>query len=391
MFELARASRVVWRLSAVLIIGAAVTGCSSVPDWVDPTTWIGSSDSQTADSGTQAGTDQGTASGASQGQTVAEASDQYPALADTPDKAPPATSTDEQKQVADALVADRRDAQYSAVALRGGTEPAAAPPGAAAAESEMLAPVPAATTAATAPPADQAGTDTNANPDAAPAQTASATPSGSAPMPGPLPSEATAPAPAPSSTRMASTAPAVATAPMPPPTRSAPVAAPAAAPQIAATDAALGFQPSHAPPLDPQVAAIVSGRGHAARTQLAALTPAATAPAPVPGGSGTPTATVVFASDAATLDEAARAQVRTALEAYRAAGGQGYVRVVGHAASGGNSERQMVSAFSRSQACADAVARELIKQGVPANRVLVDAVGDSGSDVGRRAEIFLQS
>jgi outer membrane protein OmpA-like peptidoglycan-associated protein len=382
MFELARASKVVWRLSAVLMMSAALSACSSVPDWVNPGTWIGSSDSQSASSGADAGSDQAGATG-SQGQTVAEASDQYPALADTPDKAPPSTSTDEQKQVAGALVADRTQAQYSAEALRAGTEPAAAPPGAASAESASL-PPPASTVSVGPPTADS---DVNANPDAA-AQSASAAPSGPAAMPGTLPSEAHTPTASPGGTRVAST-PAVATGPMPAPAAPSPSAAATA--QIAPTDAALGFQPSHAPPLDPQVGQLASPAGHVRQRQLAAANPVATAAPPLSGPAGAPAATVVFAAEANTLDDAARAQVRAAVAAYRSTGAQGYVRVVGHAPGVSNSERQMVSAFSRSQACADAVARELIKQGVPAGQVLVDAVGDSGGDGGRRAEIFLQS
>ena len=125
--------------------------------------------------------------------------------------------------------------------------------------------------------------------------------------------------------------------------------------------------------------------------RMAAVNPTAATMPSVSAPSGTPAAIVSFAQEAATLDDAARAQVRTAVQAYRAAGGHGYVRVVGHAPGGGTSEQQMLSAFSRSQACADAVARELVKQGVPAGRVLVDAVGDAGASAGRRAEIFLQS
>ena len=47
-----------------------------------------------------------------------------------------------------------------------------------------------------------------------------------------------------------------------------------------------------------------------------------------------------------------------------------------------------VRAVERSQALATAVARELIKEGVPPKQVLVDAVADEGGE--RRAEIFLQ-
>jgi outer membrane protein OmpA-like peptidoglycan-associated protein len=384
MFERARTSKMVWRLSALLMTGAALSACSSVPDWVDPTTWVGgSSDTQTATSDSQAGTDQGTTGAAgSQGQTVAEASDQYPALADVPGKAPPSTSTDEQRQVAGGLVADRTQAQYSAEALRGGTEPAAAPPGAAIAETESLPPP--SDNASTASQPSEGAANTNAN--SAPSQTAAAALSGPPPMPGTLPSEAPGSAAEPAQARVASVAPSVATAPTPPPP-----SARAAAPQLAPNDAALGFQPSHAPPLDPQFGQSMSAGSQIRHQRVATVNPTATTVPSVGAPSGTPAAVVSFAQSGATLDDAARAQVRTAVQAYRAAGGQGYVRVVGHAPGGRGSEQQVVSAFSRSQACADAVARELVKQGVPAGRVLVDAVGDAGGDAGRRAEIFLQS
>ena len=56
-------------------------------------------------------------------------------------------------------------------------------------------------------------------------------------------------------------------------------------------------------------------------------------------------------------------------------------------------ERKMVVDLERSTARANAVARELIKQGIPASKVLVEAVGDtrSGADGERRADIFVQS
>ena len=61
--------------------------------------------------------------------------------------------------------------------------------------------------------------------------------------------------------------------------------------------------------------------------------------------------------------------------------------------------RRLQINFERSQARAIAVMRELIKDGVPANKILVDAVGDSqpvydasaqGEGGTRRAEIFFQ-
>ncbi len=378
MFGFARASRLLFRVSAVMVVAAAASACSSVPDWVDPTTWMGDDTAATAPDN-QAATDQTS----TDGKTVAEASDQYPALADTPDKAPATTSTDEQKQVASGLVADRSQAQYSGEALRGGTESAAPPP--APPSAETAAPEPA---ASAAPPAgDQAGTDTNSNPDASPAGATAqsgSTDAAAAPMPGTLPVESQ-PAPA----RVAFATPAVSTATMPSPPAQATVgvsrtAMPAA--QMAPSDAALGFQPSHAPPLDPQVAQMVAPQGRVRHRELASVNPAAV-PAPTyVTASGPPAAVVVFPQASIVLNEDGRAQVQTAVQAFRAKGGQGYVRVVGHAASGSGNRIQSIE---RSQALATAVARELIKEGVPARQVLVDAVVDPDGE--RHADIFLQS
>jgi flagellar motor protein MotB len=64
-----------------------------------------------------------------------------------------------------------------------------------------------------------------------------------------------------------------------------------------------------------------------------------------------------------------------------------------------SAQRRLIWNFERSQARAKAVAQELIHEGIPANKVLVEAVGDQqpvatgaqGEDSNRRAEIFLQS
>jgi outer membrane protein OmpA-like peptidoglycan-associated protein len=111
---------------------------------------------------------------------------------------------------------------------------------------------------------------------------------------------------------------------------------------------------------------------------------------------------VFFPHDTTILSADARAQVRAAVQVYQANGGQGFIRVVGHSSSGGESmsaQRRIIWNFERSQARAKAVAQELIREGVPADKVLVEAVGDQqpaaygaqGGDGDRRAEIFLQS
>jgi outer membrane protein OmpA-like peptidoglycan-associated protein len=136
---------------------------------------------------------------------------------------------------------------------------------------------------------------------------------------------------------------------------------------------------------------------------LDALQSGAATPASYTTSTGTPAAVVFFPGDGTVLNADGRAQVRQAVDAFKAAGGQGYVRVIGHSSSRtGNMpvERHLELIFQRSKERADSVARELIRQGIPASHVLEEAVGDSqpiyyesmpkGEDGNRRAEIFLQ-
>jgi outer membrane protein OmpA-like peptidoglycan-associated protein len=89
--------------------------------------------------------------------------------------------------------------------------------------------------------------------------------------------------------------------------------------------------------------------------------------------------------------------------AFKANGGNGTIKVVGHASSRtGNMsvERHLEVIFQKSQARANTVAQALIRAGVPAAKVQVEAVGDSqpiyyesmprGEEGNRRAEIYLQ-
>ena len=117
-----------------------------------------------------------------------------------------------------------------------------------------------------------------------------------------------------------------------------------------------------------------------------------------------PSAVVYFPGDGTTLSPAARAQIKNAVAQYKATGGAGVVRVVGHASSRTANmpvEKHLELIFEKSQQRADAVAQELIHEGVPADKVLIEAVGDSqpvyyesmpqGEEGNRRAEIFVQS
>jgi hypothetical protein len=153
-------------------------------------------------------------------------------------------------------------------------------------------------------------------------------------------------------------------------------------------DAALGFQPSHAPPLDPAVAQMMGG---AQQRRVASVSPTkAMTPVSIPAGA--PAAVVAFPENSVGLDANGIAQVQAAVAAFKSKGGNGYVRVVGHSPSGAPNlpaDKQLMQSFERSQACATSVARELIKEGVPAKRVLVDASSTLAAGEPRRAEIFL--
>ena len=409
------------RLAAVLAVALGTTACSSVPDWVDPTSWVDDTPTaQTSDTG------------------------QTPDLADLPSK--PATPTsDADKQVSDSLAADRADANYSTEQLRAnasGTEATAAPPPAPAPESQPAQP------ADTAAPAPQPQNDTPP-------------PNKNSSLAQPMDNTASA-APEPQTVAMADPTPAAASSPPPGAEPAVPVsAAPTPRARMAAetgsvspSDAALGFKPSSAPPLDPSVSqfvaapiiahyeetASIAGTAAASGAPVVAVDPAASDPpvrhrhsraamggpekmsgavvanldaiqspaAAVPAAYSTPTgspaAVVLFPGDGTLLNVEARAKVREAADAFRATGGQGFVRVVGHASSRTANmpvEKHLELIFAKSQQRADAVRRELIRDGIPAEKVLEEAVGDSqpiyyesmpkGEDGNRRAEIFLQS
>ncbi len=347
-----------------------------------------------------------------------------PDLANLPSR--PATSTPGQQQAAaQSLAADGAQARYSADALRAGTETAAAPP--------PSADVPPSAVAAAGPADDAPPSAFDAPPSAQPSapppvQAAAAGPSGAAvppslsqgteaigARPGAAPVQTAALAPS----RAAIPAGAEPAVPAVPP--NTPVRGAAAMGSRTVSDAALGFKPSAAPPLDPSInkwvpAPIVARyRQTASNAGISAMSSAAVPGAGsadvIPAGASSyaamtggvpPTAVVYFPGDGTTLSSAARAQINAAVAEYKAGGGS--VRVVGHASSRTANmpvERHLQVTFDKSQARANAVAQALIRAGIPADKVLIEAVGDSqpvyyesmprGEDGNRRAEIFVQS
>jgi hypothetical protein len=232
--------RLLARLAAPVFLASALGACSSIPDWTDPTGWFGSD--------SQASSDQSGSATADATQT----SGQTPDLAGIPPKPTPPSTPDEQQQVANSLAADRMQAQYSAEALQGGTEPVAAPPPPESSDTS-------ATPSTPPPPADQSGAGSPAP--AAAASTEEA----------PSPDTSTSAANTSATTAAATAAPERAAADSSgtqvASTESAATTAPAAAPMVAATsnappavDMQAGFAPSHAPALDASVTQYVPQR-----------------------------------------------------------------------------------------------------------------------------------
>ncbi len=329
----------------------------------------------------------------------------------------------QQQQVATSLASDRADAKYSADSLRGGTEPVAAPPPPASApEPEVKAteaappPAPAPSAADTAAPAPQANADINAaNGDINTSPDAGTTAQAAPPPPPPAATQLPPAQPSPqvAATQMSS--------PPPPSQSGMPTMA-----QINPSDAALGFKPSSAPPLDPSIGQFVpqpiiarydqtaSGRGpvatahrrehragrRARRRSAKAMggpemsgsvvanldainaAPQSTTQASVySNAQGLPPDSVVFFPGDGTLlsaeGRAHRARRGGSVQAARRQRLHPHRRpfVEPHLEHAGREASR--SDLQQEQDRANAVAKEVIAEGVPANRVLVEAVGDS--------------
>jgi outer membrane protein OmpA-like peptidoglycan-associated protein len=427
-------------LALTLAMGTA--GCQTISD-LDPTGLIGGDETPAPD--TQFPPD-------SQQQAAQDANTTTPDLASLPAR-PAQPDAAAQAATTQQVAAAGAQAQYSADALRAGTDASAPPPAAtdaAAAKQAMAAsnapptaaadaPPTAGSADASAPPTASAPAPTAANPNAAvPAQrVASAAP--------PAAPEAALP-----SAAAPSAAPVVSVPMAPPPgaepaVPAVPMNAGAQTAMMNPSDAQLGFRPSSAPPLNPGVSQWVSppilahyretaamagaaGTGEPAVAAVPAITsrhgrggmggPAMSGDVvanldAIPGspigraaamnGGVPPTQIIYFPGDTANLSKSAISQVRSAVAAFQAGGGAGTIKVVGHASSRTANmpvERHLEVIFQKSQARANAVAQALIRAGVPADKVQIEAVGDSqpiyyesmpkGEDGNRRAEIFVQ-
>ena len=435
----------------VMTLGMSLSACQTMAD-LDPTGLL-ADDSKPAPDSFPSGSDQ---------QAAADANTTTPDLAAIPTR-PPVPDAAAQANTTQQVAAAGAQTQYSGDALRAGTEASAPPPTAAdaAATRQALASAapPPSAAASDAPPttndvaAPTAGADApptaGSAPQPASTPTTAANPNAAVPPAAPRPSRRASAPPPEASAIAAAPAPSAAIAAPPgaePAVPAVPMTAGARMAMVNPTDAQLGFRPSSAPPLNPSMNQWVSPPILAHYRQTAALAGSAGTSQPavaavplvtgkrgrnsgmggpamsgdvvanldaVPGtaagmaaannGGVPPTAIVYFAGDGTSLPASARAQVREAVAAFQAGGGAGSVKVVGHASSRTANmpvERHLEMIFQKSQARANAVAQALIKAGIPADKVQIEAVGDSqpvyyesmpkGEDGNRRAEIFVQ-
>jgi outer membrane protein OmpA-like peptidoglycan-associated protein len=335
--------KAVRRFVVLALLATSLSGCSAVPGWVDPSNWFGP--------------DLPSAQG-DNGQTSN--------LANIPARPNAGSSPQERRAIAHSLVAARQQVQYSAQQLRGDSLPAAPPPGG----SQPAPPVPA--NSAVAPASDVAQTVTTSQ------------------MPAVKPS---------------ATTPAGATAvPTTGSSQSEQTSSAAALPGVPAA-AGAGFAPSKAPPLAPSVANYVPpqimsryasnaaigsapGAPHQVSPKIAPLGPTAVGPT-VPSPLSTPTQ-VQFIHNGTALTVGSRKSVIAFAKAFVAQGGTGYVQVLGYGGSSHASVGALEANFARAQLRARKVADLLIKSGVPAAKILIQAHGQTPEGQTALAEIALK-
>lgn len=448
------------RVGLIVLLAAALSACSSVPDWANP------------------GIIYGQVSGVFKGDGDGES---FPTVSDVPDR-PTAASAEQRAQAAQGLVADRENAQYTDEVIRRDENQqvaAVAPaPRAAPAPAPRPAPPPrVAETEATPPPAPPRQVaavparpsileERRVAPQVEPVRPtaedsldarrtitsgrrsppSAAEPRRVAPQVAQDRAPAVAPAPpaVPRAVVAVEAAPAPVVAPQVAPVAAPPVVAQTAAPApqtvplvmpaqptvavapgqtvvsqtfalmlqdsastVSTAPANAGFNASSASPIqagERPVSPIVRDTYNAAleatQRNVGPIGGAQTVAFQSQGNAGSTGVVVQFGHDSAVLPSRARPTVREIAEQYRARGG--VIRVVGHASSKTKNmpvAEHNLTNFKISLDRAQAVANELIRNGVPPEAIFVEARGASdpaffesmpaGEAGNRRAEIFL--
>lgn len=149
-------SRIALKVIPIVMSAGLMAGCSTMPEWTKPSTWVdgvteGTKPAETAEQKaetTPVASPAAANAPASADPVIdplaeepakpriqqADAPTEFPNINVQPEPRQVITTESQRREIRDALVADRDNAQHSADELRGGTAPAAPPPAPAAAK-----------------------------------------------------------------------------------------------------------------------------------------------------------------------------------------------------------------------------------------------------------------
>jgi outer membrane protein OmpA-like peptidoglycan-associated protein len=326
---------------ALVLAAALLAGCSSVPDWANPVEWYeGAADAISGNDEPESARP----SDAKVEQETPGGDRKFPNLASVPDR-PAAPTEEERKRLAEQLTADRENAKYSEETIKRQSAVARPPASSTPVQpsARPLPPPPPQT--ASVPPAPQSFPRLGPTPPSRPPQFAAPPPRAEATVPPGSAVRSLANRPSPS-------------------TRSV---------------SRIGNPTFGAPPAD--IAASLGGGAPAAMSDGFAPSPLA----PIAGTrsaqqvtAGEPVGVVRFKAGSASLSSRERQGLRQIAQVFRQRGGA--IRVEGHASSRTRNmdpvQHHLVN-FNVSLNRANAVARELVRQGVPEEAVFVSALSDS--------------
>jgi outer membrane protein OmpA-like peptidoglycan-associated protein len=353
------------RAASLAAVLALLSACSSMPDWANPVEWYeGAVDAISGGDDTESRV----ADNAKPPKKNPGVGKEFPKLASVPDR-PKAPTAAEKNRMAKSLAADRENARYSDRSIK--RQAASLPPPPPPAPTRSNRPASAPRPVAAAPlrtPASLPGT-TGVRPAAA------------VPAPPPTPRDAvsygtsTLPPPPVSRPPQFAPRPAVPRATVPP---GAQVHSLATRPTPSTRSIArIGNPTFGAPPADIALALDAGTPSAPAFGGQLAVPPVAGTAAASPV-SGKAAATVRFKAGSSQISSGDRGILRQVVGAYRQRGGA--IRVEGHASSRTRNmdmvQHHIVN-FNVSLTRANVVARELVRQGVPAQAVFVVALSDS--------------
>jgi flagellar motor protein MotB len=385
------------KLLATVALTALLSGCSSVPDALNPVEWYkGARDAIVGDEEEKKVVDRKS----SDDQSVPGASESFPKLSSVPDR-PKATAEEERKRIADGLVADREESRkYSSEVIRrqGDSTNTLPPP---LVKPEAL-PKPIAMPKPAPMPEPKAMLEPTVNkvPKVAMAK----------PKPAPvMKSMVMAPKPAPVMkpmvTKQQNTSPQL---------RAAPTTPMLKIPTVNPNSPRMGAIPGLASALGQSETVIISGTGvqtmnsggqirrarvQSRRVQVSGVNSLAQFDPNNLQGSYQ-VATILFANGSAKVGARDRRVLRQVIAQHKKVGGT--LRIVGHASRRTKTNdpiRHKMTNFQVSTARAERVAKELVKMGVRANKMFVGSVSDSdpkyyeympsGEAGNRRTEIYI--